>query len=125
MRLTSEIRSQAAHACTPICMQQSSCGPVLHGFSYCTPFCQFFRYIYQKGYVEFFCSPEKFQSLRARLDKEPTVTYMAVNAEGEFVANVSTEDVNAVTWGVFPGREVMQPTVVDPHSFIVWKVSLG
>lgn len=27
----------------------------------------------------------------------------------------------AVTWGVFPGREVIQPTVVDPHSFKVWK----
>lgn len=32
-------------------------------------------------------------------------------------------DVNAVTWGVFPGKEVVQPTVVDPHSFSVWKVS--
>lgn len=27
----------------------------------------------------------------------------------------------AVTWGVFPGREVLQPTVVDPVSFKVWK----
>ena len=31
--------------------------------------------------------------------------------------------MNAVTWGVFPGKEVVQPTVVDPHSFSVWKVS--
>ncbi len=29
--------------------------------------------------------------------------------------------VNAVTWGVFPAREVVQPTVVDPQSFLVWK----
>lgn len=29
--------------------------------------------------------------------------------------------VNAVTWGVFPAREVIQPTVVDPQSFLVWK----
>jgi hypothetical protein len=28
---------------------------------------------------------------------------------------------NAVTWGVFPGREVLQPTVVDPVSFRAWK----
>lgn len=27
----------------------------------------------------------------------------------------------AVTWGVFPGREILQPTVVDPVSFKVWK----
>lgn len=30
-------------------------------------------------------------------------------------------DVNAVTWGVFPAKEVIQPTVVDPQSFMVWK----
>merc|ERR1712228_971028 len=27
----------------------------------------------------------------------------------------------AVTWGVFPGREISQPTVVDPISFNFWK----
>lgn len=27
----------------------------------------------------------------------------------------------AVTWGVFPGCEISQPTVVDPISFHVWK----
>ena len=26
-----------------------------------------------------------------------------------------------MTWGVFPAREVIQPTVVDPQSFLVWK----
>lgn len=29
---------------------------------------------------------------------------------------------NAVTWGIFPGREIVQPTVVDPVSFLYWKV---
>ena len=38
-------------------------------------------------------------------------------------SNVGQTDVNAVTWGVFPGKEVVQPTVVDPQSFSVWKVS--
>jgi len=28
---------------------------------------------------------------------------------------------NAVTWGVFPGREIVQPTVVDPVSFRAWR----
>ncbi len=29
--------------------------------------------------------------------------------------------MNAVTWGVFPGREIVQPTVVDSESFYIWK----
>ena len=31
------------------------------------------------------------------------------------------QGVQAVTWGVFPGREVLQPTVIDPDAFMVWK----
>lgn len=30
---------------------------------------------------------------------------------------------NAVTWGVFAGSEIIQPTVVDPDSFMIWKVN--
>ena len=40
---------------------------------------------------------------------------------GHEYRNLMTECANAVTWGVFPGREVLQPTVVDPISFRVWK----
>lgn len=29
--------------------------------------------------------------------------------------------MNAVTWGVFSNREVMQPTVVDQRAFRLWK----
>ena len=29
--------------------------------------------------------------------------------------------VNAVTWAVFPGREIIQPTVVDTETFRLWK----
>ena len=29
----------------------------------------------------------------------------------------------AVTWGVFPGKEIQQPTVVDPIAFKFWRVS--
>lgn len=35
--------------------------------------------------------------------------------------NVRNERPNALTWGVFPGREIVQPTVVDAISFIAWK----
>ena len=26
-----------------------------------------------------------------------------------------------MTWGVFPQKEIIQPTVVDPESFPIWK----
>lgn len=29
--------------------------------------------------------------------------------------------VNAVTWGVFRNREILQPTVVDHQAFLIWK----
>ena len=29
--------------------------------------------------------------------------------------------INAVTWGVFSGQEIMQPTIVDTRSFLIWK----
>ena len=29
--------------------------------------------------------------------------------------------MNAVTWGVFRGREIIQPTVVDHQAFKLWK----
>ncbi len=80
------------------------------------------RYVYQKAYVEFFASPEVFEGLEKRLKQRPSITYMAVNQAGDVHANISPTDVNAVTWGVFPAKEVVQPTVVDPQSFSVWKV---
>ncbi len=46
------------------------------------------RYVYQKAYVEFFCSPASFRALEARLAAAPSVTYMAVNAAGQSVSNV-------------------------------------
>lgn len=72
--------------------------------------------------MEFFCSPDSFRALQARLQTAPSLTYLAVNAQGDIQSNVGPTDVNAVTWGVFPAKEVMQPTVVDPQSFTVWKV---
>ena len=31
---------------------------------------------------------------------------------------------NAVTWGVFPGQEVVQTTIIERESFLSWKVCL-
>ncbi|EFJ29329.1 hypothetical protein SELMODRAFT_146279 [Selaginella moellendorffii] len=78
-------------------------------------------YVYQKAYVEFFCSPEKLEKLIRKAEEFPSLTYIAVNSVGETKSNVGPGDVNAVTWGVFPAKEVIQPTVVDPISFMSWK----
>ena len=42
----------------------------------------------------------------------------------EDVTNANVYSSNAVTWGVFPGSEILQPTVVDPIAFQFWKVKL-
>lgn len=71
--------------------------------------------------MELFCSKEKLNALVEKCKGFPSLTYMAVNRGGSWVSNVSQTDVNAVTWGVFPAKEIIQPTVVDPASFMVWK----
>ena len=77
-------------------------------------------YVYQKAYVEFFCSPELFGKLKALFPKYPTLTYQAVNLKGESEGNQT--GVAAVTWGVWPSSQIKQPTVVDPNTFInVWR----
>lgn len=82
--------------------------------------------MYQKAYVEFFTSPAKLDALLERGKGAPTVSLLAVNAAGDVKSfgpgtTEETGGINAVTWGVFPGREVVQPTVVDVRSFLVWK----
>lgn len=71
--------------------------------------------------MEFFASPQKLATLIAKCPDFPSLTFIAVNAKGETKSNYGPTDVNAVTWGVFPAREVVQPSVVDPASFLVWK----
>lgn len=44
-------------------------------------------------------------------------------SQGKNITNAPELQPNAVTWGIFPGREIIQPTVVDPISFMFWKVS--
>ncbi|KAG4126125.1 hypothetical protein ERO13_D10G138300v2 [Gossypium hirsutum] len=78
-------------------------------------------YVYQKAYLEFFCSKEKLDALVNKCKPLSSITYIAVNKKGNLISNIGTTDVNAVTWGVFPAKEIIQPTVVDPASFMVWK----
>jgi methylenetetrahydrofolate reductase (NADPH) len=51
----------------------------------------------------------------------PTLSFHALNLEGKEYRNTPKGSVTAVTWGVFPGQEIIQPTVVDSESFEFWK----
>ncbi|KAJ1735400.1 methylenetetrahydrofolate reductase (NAD(P)H) met13 [Coemansia biformis] len=78
-------------------------------------------FVYKKAYLEFFVSPRDLPGLLARLDTEPTVTYYAVRKCGDLLTNCADDSPNAVTWGVFPGKEILQPTIVERVSFLAWK----
>eukprot|EP00760_Papus_ankaliazontas_P015764 PhM_4_TR16711/c0_g1_i1/m.7953/K00297/metF, MTHFR; methylenetetrahydrofolate reductase (NADPH) len=76
-------------------------------------------FVYQKQYVEFFCSPKNLEVLKSLLPKYPWITFMYTTPDGECTTN--STNVNAVTWGVFRDREIVQPTIVDVESFRAWR----
>ncbi|XP_074626835.1 methylenetetrahydrofolate reductase (NADPH)-like isoform X1 [Acropora palmata] len=79
-------------------------------------------YIFQKAYLEFFTSKEIALYLYEILQDFPFVNYHILNFSGkEDETNANDYSSNAVTWGVFPGSEILQPTVVDPIAFQFWK----
>ncbi|KAF2730852.1 methylenetetrahydrofolate reduct [Polyplosphaeria fusca] len=78
-------------------------------------------YVYQKAYLEVLISPEFIAELITRIERDPDLTYFAVNNEGDLKTNAPGDGPNAVTWGVFPGKEIVQPTIVETVSFLAWK----
>ncbi|CCH61792.1 hypothetical protein TBLA_0F02520 [Henningerozyma blattae CBS 6284] len=91
-------------------------------------------YIYQKQYLEFLLPRNKIAKLSEELNckqRNPhcILTYFSVDNFGKLATNqpdiqsstnVTTKS-NCVTWGVFPGREILQPTIVEKYSFLAWK----
>ncbi|KAH6631899.1 methylenetetrahydrofolate reductase-domain-containing protein [Chaetomium tenue] len=78
-------------------------------------------YVYQKAYLEMLISPELFPQIKSRIESHPDLTYHAVTKSGNLHTNAQFEGPNAVTWGVFPGKEIVQPTIVERISFLAWK----
>jgi methylenetetrahydrofolate reductase (NADPH) len=111
------INSQPAVNCVPSTNQAVGWGPPG-------------GYVYQKMYLEFFCPPEHQSIVCSTFDKYPTLTYMLVDSTGKLLhTNLKLEEdhdnnvdegVTAVTWGVFPNRKILQPTVVSTESFRNW-----
>ena len=77
--------------------------------------------VYQKAYLEFFTSNDKLSALLKHIKLTDNISYQAINIDGNLITNLSENSVMAVTWGVFPGKEIMQPTIVDTRSFLIWK----
>ncbi|CAK7267012.1 methylenetetrahydrofolate reductase 1 [Sporothrix epigloea] len=93
-------------------------------------------FVFQKAFVEFFLPSADWAVLHSRLI-EPgvcdNVCFYAINAAGDFISSDSSGRVtdtgmglpqeastNAVTWGVFPGKEIVTPTIVEEVSFRAW-----
>ena len=78
-------------------------------------------YVYQKAYVECFVSVENLERLMEGAEKRESLMVYAVNSKGEqMTCGREPSGVTALTWGVFPNREILQPTVFDPGTFLVW-----
>jgi len=79
-------------------------------------------YVFQKAYLEFFTSEENVLALLQVLGRFPGVNFQVVNNSGRVnFTNIKSKRPIAVTWGVFPGREIVQPTIVDPVAFNQWR----
>jgi hypothetical protein len=42
--------------------------------------------------------------------------------QGDLRTSMDDDGRNAVTWGVFPGQEIVQTTIIERESFLAWKV---
>lgn len=68
-------------------------------------------YVYQKAYLELFVFPSVFEQVIERVEANPNLTYYAVNKDGAFQKTKGEDEdghPNAVTWGIFPNREIVQ-----------------
>ena len=75
-----------------------------------------------QAYLEFFVVPELLAILLPQVERDPNMTYYVINKAGDLRTNTLSDGPNAVTWGVFPGKEIVQPTIVEAISFMAWKV---
>ncbi|KAK3378501.1 methylenetetrahydrofolate reductase-domain-containing protein [Podospora didyma] len=94
-------------------------------------------FVFQKAFVEFFLPSADWKILEEKLTRpemKDTICFYATNVEGDFVSSDSSlpavdaegrpalreASTNAVTWGVFPGKEIVTPTIIEEVSFRAW-----
>lgn len=100
-------------------------------------------FVFQKAFVEFFIPRSQWEEkLKPRLQRygEEEVSWLKTDCDGKFESSTTatagqTSDgvdartskptpgatgVNAVTWGVFRGKEIVTPTIIEEQSFRAW-----
>jgi methylenetetrahydrofolate reductase (NADPH) len=81
-------------------------------------------FVFQKAFVELFLPSASWTSLRSLLLGNESVSFLAMNAAGDFESSDkdsgSETGTNAVTWGAFPGKEIITPTIIEEVSFRAW-----
>ncbi|KAK0615907.1 putative methylenetetrahydrofolate reductase [Bombardia bombarda] len=95
-------------------------------------------FVFQKAFVEFFVPGRDWRVLEEKLKKaemSDVVCYFATNMAGDFTSSdlahpgqvdaagkvtAREASTNAVTWGVFPGKEIVTPTIIEEVSFRAW-----
>ena len=95
-------------------------------------------FVFQKAFVEFFVSRSLWENdLKPRLQRyrEEEISWLKTDAEGNFESSTSSlADVDQtsskptpgatgvlpVTWGVFRGKEILTPTIIEEQSFRAW-----
>lgn len=82
-------------------------------------------YVFQKAYVELMVHPKLWRDKllpKLKSVEHHKLTYYAVESKKQvIISNAEEDEVNAITWGIFPGKEVVQPTIVEGTSFLAWK----
>ncbi|KAI9828373.1 MAG: hypothetical protein M1832_002801 [Thelocarpon impressellum] len=76
-------------------------------------------FVFQKAFVELFMPAADWHALHARLRSRDDISYLAGNASGTLESS-DVDAVNAVTWGAFPGKEIITPTIISNLSFRAW-----
>jgi methylenetetrahydrofolate reductase (NADPH) len=95
-------------------------------------------FVFQKAFVEFFVSKNSWEEdLKPRLQRysEEKISWLKTDANDDFECSTSSaanvdkmsskptpglNGVNAVTWGVFKGKEIITPTIIEEQSFRAW-----
>jgi methylenetetrahydrofolate reductase (NADPH) len=77
-------------------------------------------FVFQKAFVELFLPSSPWAKLREILLANEDITFLAMNAAGDFEMSDQQSGTNAVTWGAFPGKGIITPTIIEEVSFRAW-----
>jgi methylenetetrahydrofolate reductase (NADPH) len=95
-------------------------------------------FVFQKAFVEFFVARSSWEAdLKPQLQRysEEKISWLKTDANDDFECSISSaanvdkmsskptpglNGVNAVTWGVFKGKEIITPTIIEEQSFRAW-----